>query len=370
MIGRGWILAVLVGSLVLGGCGGDGGDVGDDVAASPQSPANGTGESTPATGGSTSTGSPTAAGGPVEQMSFACSPVWGLIPLEVAMVEGFMADAGVEIDCVQILSGPELSAAMLAEEVMSGPMTPTNLYPLLDGGEDFVMAGTFTDVENFDIVVREGFETPTASQGWEGVMSDLEGGRIGVVARGGAAEHIARALYAEAGLDPESATYIATGLAETTLPAMENNTIDAAIMIEPGVTQATMSGVGYQPFSIQEGDVEFMDWAAMGLASTRDLVTANSEAFCGFTTGLDEALAFVQDPASTDRTVAIIEDYLSLDTETAAALLERIRPFFPETSAVQADRFDPHFAFYAERGEADKAHTIEEIGLNPCDVSS
>ena len=60
-------------------------------------------------------------------------------------------------------------------------------------------------------------------------MTDLKGAKIGVVARGAAAEVMARALFTEAGLNPNAPTYIATGVATTTVAALKAGVVDAAI---------------------------------------------------------------------------------------------------------------------------------------------
>src|SRR5690606_24775586 len=127
-------------------------------------------------------------------------------------------------------------------------------------------------------IVRSDFPLPSSDQGWEGVMRDLQGASIGVVIRGGAAEYLARGLFVEAGLDPDSATYIATGLPNTTLAALENDEIDAAITLEPGITLALEQGIAIQPFSLQElTGPPTMDWASFVFIATRDYAEQNAD---------------------------------------------------------------------------------------------
>ncbi|MGX4694840.1 hypothetical protein [Streptomyces sp. JNUCC 63] len=58
--------------------------------------------------------------------------------------------------------------------------------------------------------MRSGYDLPRKSEGWKGVMKDLDGAKIGVVARGGAAEFLTRALFEQVGPDPDKQTYIPT----------------------------------------------------------------------------------------------------------------------------------------------------------------
>ena len=84
-------------------------------------------------------------------------------------------------------------------------------------------------------------------------MAALDGTNVGVVARGAAAEQIARQLYDSAGLNPDDATYIATGLAGTTLAALSSGEVDWAITFEPGLSQGVIDGIGTIPFALRVG---------------------------------------------------------------------------------------------------------------------
>ena len=123
---------------------------------------------------------------------------------------------------------------------------------LRDSGFDVVMFSSAIDGHFFDILVASDQEVVEGD--WEATMQALEGTNVGVVARGAAAEQLARELYGQAGVDPESSTYIATGLGATTIAAMDAGEIDWAITFEKWMTMGVVQGIGTRPFSLVQGD--------------------------------------------------------------------------------------------------------------------
>ena len=135
----------------------------------------------------------------------------------MAVRAGIADEFAISFECVQVGAGPEVATALVTDAIDLSGFTASNAYVLLEQDVDLVFFRQATDADFFDIVVATDFELPNADAGWEGVMQDLATARIGVVARGAAAEDLARGLYTEAGLDPDQATYVATGLPQTTL---------------------------------------------------------------------------------------------------------------------------------------------------------
>ena len=352
-------------SLIAAACGDDD-DSSTPAATTAAASATTAGAATTAAGGATTTaaaGATTTASAPLEaiKVNLGCAPTVSTLPMNWAVESGLAEENGLDIECVQVQTGPELAAAMLAGSVNVTGFNPANIYPLLDNGADLVGFQSVMDREFFDIIVRKDFPLPNAASGWEGAMKDLEGAKIGVVAKGASAEFVARGLFEEAGLDPDKAAYIATGLPATTLAAMQSGSIDAALTLEPGVTLALAQDIAVQPFSIQElTGPPAMDWASLFYASTRDYAEENPEVLERIQKTYLEAIEWAQDPANRDEFVALAAAQLSLEPAVAEQLIERNLPFFTTDAGMAADRYDQIGDFYAEAGLTKKPWHVSD----------
>jgi NitT/TauT family transport system substrate-binding protein len=325
-------------------------------------------------GGSSSSGAAAGAGSnagggttKTVNLKVACAATLQQLPFDIAKKNGDATKAGLNPQCVQVQTGPAQSAALLSGDLNVAIMTPANLFPLLDKKQDLVIFAGGWSTNYWDILVRKDVSLPDASQGWQGVMKDLQGKRIGVVARGGAAEGVAHALFQQAGLPADAASYIPTGLPNTTLAALQGKAIDAAITFEPGVTLGVQQGIGTEPFSIQKGTgPKEMVFADQVFVASRKYAEKNKDSLCRLTKTWDAGLQYVQDSSNASAVDAEAASFLGLKPDQAKALMDRNLSFFPKTSALDASTIDPSFAFQQKYGGAKKAYTLSDIGVQVC----
>lgn len=300
-------------------------------------------------------------------LQVACAPAAEHLPRQLAISQGFNKQNGVDPECVDVPSGPAQAAALLSGNLDIAFLTQANIAPLFDKKQDFVVVGSVRDNLYFDLVVKDDFELPNEGAGWEGVMKDLEGARIGVVARGAAAEVIARAVFEAAGVDPDKQTYIATGLPNTTLAALSGDTIDAAMTLEPGITLALEQGLAKQPFSLQEGEgPEGLVYADQLMLTSRKFAERNKAVLCSYRKAWDQGLEFMRDPENKQAVEQEAATLLGIPAPAVSALLERTTSTFPETTALDAAKVEPGFEFLADQGAAQKAYKLDDIALEVC----
>jgi NitT/TauT family transport system substrate-binding protein len=305
-----------------------------------------------------------AAGEPVT-LQVACAAGFEHMPRQLADTQGFNEDANLTTECIQVNTGPEQSAALLSGGLDVALMNAANLAPLLDQQQDLVVFGNLRTATYFDIVVDTGYDLPSGGD-WESVVQALEGSRFGVVARGAGAEILASAMFRAAGVDPASVTFIATGLPPTTIAALEGDTIDAALMFEPGVTLAVEQGIGTNPFSLQEGEgPEELDHPDMLLVTSRANFEQNAEPLCRLTQTWTQGAEFLHDPANEDIVAAEAQTLLQLPDEVVAPLLERNIPFIQESTQLSED-IDKAFAVLADNGAAQQAYTADDFAVEVC----
>jgi ABC-type nitrate/sulfonate/bicarbonate transport system substrate-binding protein len=247
------------------------------------------------------------------------------------------------------------------------PMAQANLAPLLAKGENLVTFGSYWNANNFDIVVRSGYSLPHASGGWRGVMTDLKGAKIGVPARGAAGEMIARALFKEAGVDPDAQTYIATGLPTTTVAALKGGLVDAALTFEPAITLALSQHIAIQPFSLDAGTGPAdLNYADLLFVTTRSYAQSHAAALCTFTKAWDQGLAELHTPADSTKVDAIATSALGVPAPVAAQIVQHNLAFFPQQVNLDPARIDPGFVFLHANGVAPQAYTVNNISVKVC----
>lgn len=328
-------------ALVLAGCGG--GDDGDTASATP---------------GDTAAES--------VNVQVACAQGLEHVPRHLAETQGINEDLGVEVECVQVATGPEMSAALLSGNLDVAIGNAANIAPLLDKDQDLVAFGMLRERTYWDLLVGTDYDLPEGGD-WEAVVQALEGSRFGVVARGAAAETIARAMFREAGVDPDSVTYIATGLPATTIAALQGGTIDAALTFEPGVSLALEQGVATNPFSLHAGEgPEALDHPDMMLFTTRQLAEQEAEKLCRFRESLDAGLEFMKDPSNRDVVVAEAAELLSMPEDLATKVLDRNEGAVPDSTDLDPEGIDKAFALLHEGGSAAQLHTADSVTVDVC----
>lgn len=317
---------------------------------------------TQASGTATTSGKPQT----ITPINLACAPTITGLPIEYAMENGLDVKNGIKIACQQVTSGPEEVAAMISGAINVAGLNPSNFFPVLDRGTKMVAFEPVLAVPFFDLIVRKGFPLPDQAQGWKGVMKDLEHAKIGVVARGAAAEDLARALFQYAGLPDNQATYIATGLATTTLAAMSKGQIDAAMTFEPGITLAVSQGIATEPFSIEEhtGPPQMDSWGSLMYTTTATYAQSNMATLKKFQTTYEQGLAWVENPANKNAVVALTEKYLGLSAAVATALVNRNLPFFSKATTIQASSYNALGDFYYKMGVAKKDYHVSDYAIN------
>lgn len=301
----------------------------------------------------------------VTNVNMACAPNTQSVPIEYAMETGLDVKNGIKLHCVQVTTGPQEAAAMLSGGINLAGFLPANLYPLLDAGAQLVAFQPVDDRAYFDIMVRKGFPLPDQSSGWKGVMKDLEHARIGIPAKGGSGQFIAEGLFNFAGLPDTGVTYIGTGLPNTTLAALSNNQIDAALTYEPGITLAVTQGIAVAPFSIQglTGPPQ-MNWGSLFETATRSYATSHVQVLKDYQATYLQGLAWAKKPANKAAVIAFIKRYLGVSEPVASTLYTRDIPVLTSDTSVMASRYDAEGQFYHQIGLTKKAWTVADYGFN------
>lgn len=152
------------------------------------------------------------------------------LPTVLAQQLGEFKKAGVDVETINFKGGSEALTAVIggSADVVSGYFDHcVNLAAKKQSLQSFVVYDRFP-----------GFALVVAPQNTGTIKSvkDLAGKRVGVSAPGSSTEFFLKYMLAKAGVDPNSVGVVGIGLGSTSIVAMEQGSVDAAIMLDPSVT--------------------------------------------------------------------------------------------------------------------------------------
>jgi ABC-type nitrate/sulfonate/bicarbonate transport system substrate-binding protein len=280
---------------------------------------------------------------------------------------GFAEARGITMEAVACSSGPANAAALIADEVDFVNNTPDNMLGIRNAGSDVVMFAQSIDYHFFDVVVSTNGAVPTmdCDQGdWECAMAALNGTNVGVVARGAAAEQIARQLLDSAGFDPEDTTYIATGLAAGSIAAMDSGEVDWCVCFEPGLTTPVMIGVAYAPFTLRGGDgPDALAWPSLVRTTSRSTIEKYPNFVRHYSAAAREAADWMRD--NRDETIVKIAEYLTGgDAELAAALYDNNIASLSKTGVLDRAGIENNIAYALGRGIIAETMSFDEVAVD------
>jgi NitT/TauT family transport system substrate-binding protein len=152
------------------------------------------------------------------------------LPTVLAEQLGEFKKAGVEVETINFKGGSQALTAVLggSADVVSGYFDHcVNLAAKNQALQAFVVYDRFP---GFALVVSP------KNSGTIGSVKDLAGKKVGVSAPGSSTEFFLKYMLAKSGVDPNSVGMVGVGLDATAVAAMEQGSVDAAIMLDPAIT--------------------------------------------------------------------------------------------------------------------------------------
>jgi len=152
------------------------------------------------------------------------------LPTMLAQQLGEYKKAGVEVEIVDFKGGSQSLKAVLggSADVVSGYFDHcVNLAAKNQSLQSFVVYDRFPGLA---LVVAPKNTASIKS------VKDLAGKKVGVTAPGSSTDFFLKFLLSKNGVDPNSVAVIGVGIAATAIAAMEQGSVDAAVMLDPAVT--------------------------------------------------------------------------------------------------------------------------------------
>ena len=292
-------------------------------------------------------------------------PGTGNLLMKVARAKGFCEDRGITCELVVIPSGAGGSQALLAGSIEVGMLPTVGLAAAIAKGAPFVgISGSMVRS-----VIVFAVSNDKAADDLATTMQNLDGGKIGVSARGTPGEFVAKMLFKHVGLDPENAAFIAVGGPSTAYLSLSSGQVDAALSWAPmqAICEVLETcKIAWSQAESAEPAILTLDRGANNLlVVTRPYAEANPHVIEAVRAAARDAEAWLQDPANFEELLAIVRQDFEIQLERGDEILEQaVRNALPGYKTT----FDPEGVkgaaqFAATLKMADRVVSYEEMVL-------
>lgn len=258
--------------------------------------------------------------------------LWLEAPVYVAEERGIFASHGVEIERINIPTGPTQIAAAQSGSIDVVTLTTNAIMQSnAKGGTPFdQLIGNI----QHQIYGVSGLESvmdncPDAGKPYPEPIKCMKGKRLGVTALGSDNYNVALSLLHDAGLSKDDVDILPLG-GGTQLPlAMQNGQADFVVNTEPGPTQVEKVwkiAVPVVPLRTGATNKYFSTWSGSGFFATEPAVEKKPEAYQRFVDAMVEASDWAADPANEQELAAIFKKYASNTPDETVSELARTAP--------------------------------------------
>lgn len=169
--------------------------------------------------------------------------VANLYPM-LGVARGFYKEAGLDVQLVQIGSGPQASAALVSKSVDMILTSPDNALVLKARGFHPVAVVGVTTKPNFILIARDPASYPNLSKGYPELMNDFSNRKVAIYAPGSASERFVKFLLRGAGKSEKTVQFVNAGGPGQASAGLIAKQVDiASDVFSVGVT-AELSGYG------------------------------------------------------------------------------------------------------------------------------
>jgi NitT/TauT family transport system substrate-binding protein len=295
------VAGLAVGALVTAGCGSSGGSSSGTVGSTAGTSSAPAGSTAPAATGSTGT-----TGTAPKSLTEVSVGNPGLnatqIPLLLAEQKGYFADHGLKISQVSFQGGPPMAAAMIGGSLDVATLSPFIVGNAVQSGNDLAMfcGVALITVNNLLAPANSPLKTQQELGSWQAVYKQFKGKKVGVPIRGGDAETRMRLGLIEAGVDPNSVTFVAIGVGPPAQAAFEKNQVD--VFWGTDFIQQNLVGAGQAKVltsaGSKDGPTSNQNIYGYAYSATRKWIEANGATAKAFCAAIGEGVALMQDSAN------------------------------------------------------------------------
>ena len=299
-----------------------------------------------------------------ESVKFQDYPGTGNMLIRVAISKGYCEKYGIKCE-LQMIPAPTLAAqAMLAKSIDSffGPTTIMNSAIQKGAKMKMVVGGAV--VNTLILTAGNSTETPNAGKGFPSFMLDLKGKKIGVSARGSAAELMTGWMLQKAGMKAEDVTYVAVGAPNTAYGALVSKQVDALMLFEPTGAMCdvlkTCKRIWTAAADQQPAEMFATNGGGSGQVFTQEYIDKNPHVIEAVIKAVKDADAFINGQGNFDEVMKIGLGYFRFDMPKGDEILAQVM-----RDAIQARAYIAPISRKAILAELDLLVAVKMIDKMP-----
>lgn len=257
------------------------------------------------------------------------------LPTVLAKQLGEFEKAGVDVNMVDFKGGSQALTAVLggSADVVSGYFD--HCVNLASKGQELKAIVVYDRFPGLVLVVSPK-QTDTIKS-----VKDLAGKKVGVSAPGSSTHYFLNYILKKNGVDTGSIGVIGVGLGASAVAAMEQGSIDAAVMLDPAVTQLggrnkdlrILVDTRTQKDTI---DVFGGEYPGGALYTKAEWIASNPKAAQGLVTGIVNTLKWIHSHSPEEIMAKMPEEMVGADKSLYLAALKNTLPMYSDTG-----RMDP-----------------------------
>lgn len=280
------------------------------------------------------------------------------LPTILAKQLGEYEKAGVQVDLIEFKGGSEALKAVIggSADVVSGYFDHcVNLAVKNQNLQSFVVYDRFP---GFALVVSPKHTSEIKS------IKDLANKKIGVSAPGSSTDFFLKYILSKNGVDPNSIGVIGVGLGSTAIAAMEQGTIDAAIMLDPAVTilQGNAKDLRILVDTRSQKDTLSVfggEYPGGALYTKGDWIASHEKEVQGMTNAIVNTLKWIHSHAPEEIADKMPAAYVGKDKALYVAALKNTLPMYSITGKMDPKGAEAVLAVFAQSSEAHRTTKID-----------
>ncbi|MGJ7524035.1 ABC transporter substrate-binding protein [Variovorax sp. LT1P1] len=200
------------------------------------------------------------------------------------------------------------------------------LIHAVNRGASLKVIGTGQSAPNFFLVATPDLKKASGGVGYPEVMQYFKGKKVGVTARGSAAEFQMISMLKGAGMKATDAVIVAVGSPDTALPAISQKQVDGLMTFAPleGFCEVTKACSMVVDPRKGQGPAEIVDLSGAAIVSVvrADFAQKNPQTIHAFRRAMSEAEDFVQNPANFAAIMKVAQDTFKINGPDGDKVLE------------------------------------------------
>jgi NitT/TauT family transport system substrate-binding protein len=257
------------------------------------------------------------------------------LPTMLAKQLGEFDKAGITVDVVEFKGGSDALKAVMggSADVVSGYFD--HCVNLAAKGQSLQSFVVYDRYPGFALVVSPKHTAEIKS------VKDLANKKIGVSAPGSSTDFFLKYILSKNGVDPNSVGVIGVGLGATAVAAMEQGTIDAAIMLDPAVTLLQGKNKGLRILSDTRTQKDTLavfggEYPGGALYTKADWIASHEKEAQAMTNAIVSTLKWIHSHSAEEIADKMPPQFVGKDKALYIAALKNTLPMYSQTG-----RMDP-----------------------------